>query len=66
MFFSPGKIAAVRARQEELETQKEQEKLAKEAEKQRKAVEREQKAQEARERKCYGLVDQGLLGGKSM
>ena len=41
MFFSPGKIAAVRARQEKLEAQKEQEKLAKEAEKHRRAVEKE-------------------------
>ena len=51
MFFSPGKIAEVRVRQEELDTQKEQERLAKEAEKQRRASEREQKAQEARDRK---------------
>ena len=51
MFFSPGKIAAARACQEELDTQKEEERLAKEVEKQRKAFEREQKAQEARNRK---------------
>ena len=52
MFFSPGKIAAVRTRQQELEAQKEQERLAKETEKERRAVERELKAQEARERKA--------------
>lgn len=51
MFFSPGKIAAVRARQQELEAQKEQEKLAKEVEKERKAAEKKLKAQEVRERK---------------
>ena len=51
MFFSPGKIAIVRARQEKLDTQKKQERLAKEAEKQHKAFEKEQKAQEAQERK---------------
>ena len=51
MFFSPGKIAAAKARQEELDTQKEEERLAKEAEKQRKAFKKEQKAQEARDRK---------------
>ena len=51
MFFSPGKIAAVRLRQQELEGQKERQKFAKEAEKERKAVEREQKAQKARELK---------------
>ena len=33
MFFSPGRIGAVRARQEELEAQREQERLAKEQEK---------------------------------
>ena len=51
MFFSPGRIAAVRARQEELEAQQEQEKLAKEEEKKRRVIERELKAQEARKRK---------------
>ena len=51
MFFSPDKIAAVRARQEELDAQKEQERLSKETEKQRKAIEKKQKAQEVRERK---------------
>ena len=51
MFFSPGRITAVRARQEELEAQKEQERLAKEEEKKRRVIGRELKAQEARERK---------------
>ena len=50
MFFSPAKIAAVRARQEELEAQREQEKLEKEVERQNRAVERERKAQEVQER----------------
>ena len=51
MFFFPGKIAAIKARQEELDTQKKEEKLTKEAEKQCKVFEREQKAQEARNHK---------------
>ena len=51
MFFSPAKIAAVRARQDELEAQKEQEKLEKELEHQNRAAEREQKAQEIQERR---------------
>ena len=51
IFYSAGKIAAVRARQEELEAQKELGRLAKEAEEQRKVIESEQKVQEARERK---------------
>ena len=51
MFFSPGRIAAIRSRQQDLEAQKKQERLAKEADKQRKAIEREQKAQTVRERK---------------
>ena len=40
MFFFPGKIAAVRARQKQLDIQKEQEKLIKKVEKQHKAIER--------------------------
>ena len=52
IFFSPGKIAAVRKRQQELEAEKEAEKLAKEAEKHRRAIEREQKAQGTRDRKA--------------
>ena len=51
MFFSPAKIAAVRARQKELEAQKEQEKLEKAVERQIKATERGRKAQEAQERR---------------
>lgn len=51
IFFSPAKIATVRARQEELEAQKEQEKLRKEAERQIRVVEKERKAQEVQERK---------------
>ena len=51
IFFSPAKIAAVRARQGELEAQKEQEKLKKELERQNKAVEKERKAQEVQERR---------------
>lgn len=51
IFFSPGKIAAARERQQELDTQKEAEKLAKQAEKHLRALEKEQKAQEARDRK---------------
>ena len=51
MFFSPGKVAAVRERQQELKAQKEAERLAKEAEKHRRAMERERKAQETRDRK---------------
>lgn len=51
MFFSPAKIAAVRAHQDELEAQKEQQRLEKEQERQRKAAEREQKAREVQERK---------------
>ena len=44
MFFSLGKIAAVRERQQEIEAQKEFERLAKEAEKHLRATERERKA----------------------
>ena len=55
MFFSPGRIAAIRTRQQELEVQKEQERLAKEADKELKAIEREQKAQDVRERKAARL-----------
>lgn len=51
MFFSPAKIAAVRARQEELEAQKEQEKLEKEVERQNRAAEKERKAQETQKRR---------------
>jgi len=51
MFFSPAKIATVRAHQEELEAQKEQEKLEKEVERQNRATQRERKAQEAQERR---------------
>ena len=51
MFFSPAKIAAVRAHQDGLEAQKEQERLDKAFERQAKAAERERKAQEARERR---------------
>ena len=51
MFFSPGKIAAVRERRQELEAQKEVERLAKEAEKYRRVVEREQRAREVQDRK---------------
>ena len=47
IFFSPAKIAAVQARQEELEAQKELEKLEKKTERQKKVNERECKAQEA-------------------
>ena len=50
MFFSPGKIAAIRIRQQELEARKDQERLAKEAEKERKAIERKLKVQETQER----------------
>ena len=52
MFFSPGKIAAVRERQQELEAQKETEKVAKEEEKRRRALAREEKAQAARDHKA--------------
>ena len=52
MFFSPNKIAEVRRRQEESESQKEVDRLAKEEEKQRKVVEREEKAQAVRDRKA--------------
>ena len=52
MFFSPDKIAAVRERQQELETQKEAERLIKEVEKQRRAIERKCKAQKTRNRKA--------------
>ena len=51
MFFSPAKIAAVRAHQEGLEAQKEQEKLDKELERRAKAAEKERKAQETQERR---------------
>jgi PAS domain-containing protein len=51
VFFSPAKIAAVRARQEELEAQRNQEKLEKEVERQDRAAERERKAQEVQERR---------------
>ena len=51
MFFSPTRIAAVRARQEELEAQKEQERREKEQERQNRAAEKERKAQEAREKR---------------
>ena len=51
MFFSPGKIAAVRERQQEIETQKESERLAKKTEKHLRAIERERKTQETRNRK---------------
>ncbi len=51
MFFSPAKIAAVRARRDELEAQKEQEKLEKEQERRNKAAEKEKKVQEAQERR---------------
>ena len=47
-FFSPTKIAAVRARKEEIEAQKEQEKVQKEQEKRIKAFKREQREQEAK------------------
>ena len=52
MFFSPGRIAAVRERQHELEAQKEAERLSKEAEKHRRATERERKAHETRDCKA--------------
>ena len=52
MFFSPGKIAAIRDRQQELEAQKEAERVAKEEEKRRRAIEKEEKAQAARDRKA--------------
>ena len=51
MFFSPGKIAAVKERQQELKTQKKSERLAKETEKHFRAIERERKTQETRDRK---------------
>ena len=51
MFLSPDRIATIRARQEQLETEREQVRLAKEQEKKRKVIERELKAQEVRERK---------------
>ena len=51
IFFSPGKIAAAKARQQELETQKEADTLVKQTEKHRRATEKEQKAQEVRDRK---------------
>lgn len=51
IFFSPGRIAAAKARQSEREAQKEQEQLAKKADKERRVAEKEQKAQEVRERK---------------
>lgn len=54
MFFSPTKIAAVRAHQEELEAQKEQEKHEKEQERQNRAAEKERKAQVAQERRETG------------
>ena len=50
-FFTPAKIAAVRAYQDELEAQKEQERLDKGVWRQVKAAEKERKAQEARERR---------------
>lgn len=51
MFFSPAKIAAVRARHEELEAQKEQERLERAVERQNRVTERERKAQEVQERR---------------
>ena len=43
MFFSPGKIAVVRLRQQELKGQKERQKLAKEAEKNAKRLKESRK-----------------------
>ena len=51
IFFSPAKITAVRAHQQELEAQKEQERLKKEVDRQNKAAEKELKAQKAQERR---------------
>lgn len=51
IFFSPAKIASVRARQAQMEAEKEQEKLEKERERQARAAEKKQKAQETRERR---------------
>ena len=47
IFFSLAKITAVRAHQQELEAQKEQERLKKEVDHQNKAAEKELKAQQA-------------------
>ena len=51
VFFSPGKIAAVRAHQEQLAARKQQEQRDKEHQRQAKAAERERKAQEAQKRR---------------
>ena len=51
IFFSPGKIAEVRAKHEELRAQKEQEQRAKELKKQEQALSRERKKQELQERR---------------
>ena len=61
MFFSPGKIAVVRERQQELEAQKEADMLAKEAKKHLRAIKRERKAQETRDRK---IIRQELAAQK--
>jgi hypothetical protein len=50
IFFSPGKIAEVRAKHEELRAQKEQEQQAKELKKQEQALAKERKKQELQER----------------
>ena len=49
MFFSLSKIAAMKAHQDQLEVQMEQEKLQKEQERQLRAIEKERKALEAKE-----------------
>ena len=51
MFFSPAKIAAVRAHQEKVEVQEEQEKLEREEERENRSAKRERKAQETQERR---------------
>lgn len=51
IFYSPAKIAAVRAEREELEALKEQEQLAKILKKQERALEKERKKQELRDRR---------------
>ena len=49
-FFSPGKIAAARARELEMENQKEQDRIDKELKAQAKATDRQRKAREAKDR----------------
>ena len=51
VFFSPARIAAVRAEKERLEAQKEQEQQAKELKKQEQAIEKERKKQEVQNRR---------------